>query len=113
MTEEKYEHNPGDHEDPLAGPTWIIGFLGAVLLAVITLGLTALFYNADREEEAAKIIARDPDGLINHRLEQQARLTAPPRMVEVTEGNEVVQVIRIPIDAAKEIIVREGLGGGQ
>ena len=33
------EHNPGDHEDPLPGPTWIVTFLGVVLLAVIILGI--------------------------------------------------------------------------
>ena len=44
---EVYEHNPGDHEDPLPGPTWILGILGSGLLGVVVLGVTALFFNAD------------------------------------------------------------------
>ena len=105
---EVFEHNPGDHEDPLTGPTWIIGFLGAVLLAVIMLGLTALVYNAQHKETLIKIIERDPQELENLRAEQTARITGDPRWVEVFEGEKVVQHLVIPIDQAMQLVVNEG-----
>ena len=40
-----YEHNPGDHEDPLAGPTWTLGITGIELFAVSVLGVAAIFYD--------------------------------------------------------------------
>jgi hypothetical protein len=110
---EVFEHNLGDHEDPLTGPTWIVGFLGAVLLTVITLGLTALFYNAKRDEEQAKVIHRDPMELLNLQSEQHARIADPPRWVEReirVEGSEKPQVVRtltIPIDHAMQLVVNE------
>lgn len=116
---EVFEHNPGDHEDPLTGPTWIIGFLGAVLLAVIMLGLTALTYNAQREEEEIKVIQRDADELESLRNAQLARLTAAPRYVEQwvrVEGQQEEQIQRalvIPIDRAMELVVQESQRGGQ
>jgi hypothetical protein len=109
---DNYEHNPGDHEDPLPGPTWIVGILGAVLLAVIVLGLTALFYNAQTKEDAKKIVSKEPDEIIRLRTEQTEVLTASPRLREVSETDaqgqtRVVQALAIPIDQAMQIIVNE------
>ena len=108
-----FEHNPGDHEDPLAGPTWIIGFLGAVLLAVIGLGLTALYYNAQHKEEEAKIVKRDPLELEHLRAMQLAVIDAKPHWreeMEKVEGKNDEQKVRalsIPIDHAMELVVQE------
>lgn len=110
---EVYEHNPGDHEDPLTGPTWILGFLGAVLLTVIALGLTALFYNAQAQEERRKLIERDPMELQNLQAEQLAQITGSPRWVEEmvqVEGQTEptpVRSLMIPIDQAMELVVNE------
>ncbi len=113
-----YEHNPGDHEDPLAGPTWIIGFLGAVLLVVIMLGLTAMVYNAQHEEDKIKLIDRDPEELDHLRNSQLAQITAAPRWVEESvkvEGQNEEQIVKslvIPIDRAMELVVQEQAGKG-
>lgn len=112
-----FEHNPGDHEDPLAGPTWIVAFLGAVLLAVIMLGLTALMYNAVADEEKVKVVERDPEELQTLRQQQLAQITGKPRWVEervVVPGSEqeqVMQALMIPIDDAMALVVKEA--GGQ
>lgn len=114
---EVFDHNPGDHDDPLTGPTWIIAFLGAVLLAVIMLGLTALYYNAKREEDTVKIITRDPQELLDLRQSQQARLTGEPRWeeelvkVEGQEKEQIVPRLVIPIDQAMELMVKESASG--
>ena len=112
-----FEHNLGDHEDPLTGPTWIIGFLGAVLLAVIMLGLTALLYNAQRQEAVEKVIQRDPQELENLRAAQAAQLAAAPRWIEQTvevqgqPNGQIVRSLAIPIDQAMELVVRESQQG--
>jgi hypothetical protein len=112
---EVFEHNPGDHDDPLPGPTWIVGFLGVVLLLVIMLGLTALYYNAVYQEDMKKIVLRDPQELEHLRQQQLAILTSPPRLVEekVTVPNQtppveqIIHALAIPIDQAMQLTVKE------
>lgn len=108
-----FEHNPGDHEDPLSGPTWIVGFLGAVLLAVIILGITALYYNANHQEFVRKVVDRDPHELDKLRAEQLAQLEGPIRYVEVMEKNDkgddvLVKSLVIPISEAMQRVVADG-----
>jgi hypothetical protein len=109
---EVFEHNPSDHEDPLTGPTWIVAFLGAVLLIVITLGLTALFYNAQAQEEHQKLIMRDPMELGNLQARQREQLTGTPRWVEQqidVEGStpQLTRSLVIPIERAMELVAAE------
>jgi hypothetical protein len=105
------EHNPGDHEDPLIGPMWIIGFLGAVLLTVIVFGLTAIKYNAADQEIDFKVIQRDPAELEQLRTQQLAPLSiATPRWVNdppLMEGEEPTRRLTIPLEQAMEIVVKE------
>ena len=35
-----YEHNIDNHGDPAASSTWLVGFIGVVLLVVTMLGVT-------------------------------------------------------------------------
>src|SRR5688572_11056808 len=111
--DQSLEHNPGDHEDPLSGPTWMVAFLGAVLLAVIMLGLTALYYNAKTQEETVKVITRDPDELVKLREQQSAQIHGPSRYVEeivTVEGSEEgkrERALVIPIEQAMELVVKE------
>jgi hypothetical protein len=108
-----FEHNVGDHEDPLPGPTWIVAFLGIVLLSVIMLGLTALYYNAQSNEQTRKVVVHDPMELQNLREQQQAQLHRGPEWVEEKvklEGHDKEQVVPalvIPIDQAMDIVVKE------
>lgn len=107
---EQYEHNPGDHEDPVAGSTWLVGMVGAVLLTVIILGLTALLYQVQDEEMIEHVILAEPEELIRLRAEQQKQLNDPPRFQERPageDGSEMVRSLVIPIDQAMEIIAKE------
>ncbi|MHC4991565.1 MAG: hypothetical protein ACYTGC_11355 [Planctomycetota bacterium] len=108
---EIYEHNPEDHEDPIPAATWLIGFIGAVLLVIIVLGLTSLFYGADAEELERKVLAQTP--IDRDRLEQTqlAWLEGPPRRVVTQQDGEIVDdQIVIPIEDAMARVVAE-MGG--
>jgi|SoiMetStandDraft_5_1073268.scaffolds.fasta_scaffold517696_1 hypothetical protein len=99
---EVYEHNPGDHEDPLPGPTWILGILGSVLLGVVVLGVTALFFNADERMISDKTQTATYPQFETLKEEQLAKLQGPPRKVEVNENDKVVETVVIPIDLAMQ-----------
>ena len=100
---EVFEHNPGDHEDPLPGPTWIVGFLGAVLLAIVGLGLTALFFNADSRMVDEKVTDQIYPQFQSVKAEQLARIEGKPRRVEVSENDRNVMTVVIPIDRAMQL----------
>lgn len=105
-----YEHNIGDHEDPLPGPTWIIGILGTVLLGVVVLGVTALFFNADARMVEEKVMAAPYPELDSLLQAQEAKLEGPPRIVEVNENDRVIETVVIPIEQAMEKIAAGATG---
>jgi len=105
------EHNTGDHEDPIAGQTWMVSFVGTALLIVIFLGLTALYYNYAATEAEAMIIDREPAQFNALTAAQLAQLQGVPRWEErQAEGAEEGVMDRhlvIPIDQAKRLVVEE------
>jgi hypothetical protein len=105
------EHNIGDHEDPAAGQTWLVSFVGTALLIVIFLGLTALYYNYAANEEATKVIARQPMGFEQITAAQQAQLEGEPRWIERPSEDPENPVMEphlvIPIEQAMELVVKE------
>lgn len=105
---DNFEHNPGDHEDPLPGPTWIIGILGAVLLGVVILGVTALFFNADSRMVDDKVMTSAYPEYQNLKAEQLAKIEGQPRIVQVNENDRVIDTVVIPIDQAMAKIAERG-----
>jgi len=99
---DSFEHNLDDHEDPLPGPTWIVGVLGAVLLSIVILGVTALFFNADTIEIDKKVVTREYPQFNDLKDQQLAQLQGPPRYVKVLENDSPVDTIVIPIDRAMQ-----------
>ncbi len=97
------EHNPTDHEDPLAGPTWTIGIIGMVLLAVTVLAVAAVFYDVDTAERQIKIESAPTSVVEQLKAEQRLRLTGM-RRERRADGEEAVV---IPIDLAMELMVLE------
>lgn len=96
------EHNPGDHEDPLSAPLWLVGGFGAVLLIVFVLGLIALYNNARAVEEDVKVVNAEPAELERLLAEQRLRLEIPH---QVAYEDEIVTVI--PIEHAMELVVQD------
>jgi hypothetical protein len=113
---EVYEHNPEDHDDPTAGFTWLMGLVGVLLLVVIILALTALYYNVKAEMFQRQVVSAPRAELLELRRQQEALLAGPPRSIERDQQGETVRAYIIPIEQAMEIVVREanatGGGGG-
>ncbi len=106
-----HEHNLDDHEDPAASSTWLVGFIGAVLLVVTMLGVTALYYNVKAAQVDKEVVQVDMNDPKNARTRQEQVLMASPRWVERDDSGETVRELTIPIDRAMELIVAENGGG--
>ena len=105
------EHNPGDHEDPLAGPTWAVSFVSIGLFVAIVLGVTALAYTM-RDAEIRTAVIDQPNAQVEGlKAAQNARLTAPPHR-ELRAENGGDPAIVIPIDEAMRRIAQEHGQGG-
>jgi hypothetical protein len=104
---EIFEHNQGDHEDPLAGPTWTVGAIGVVLLIVICLGTAAIFYSVIASELDRKVIDQPQIQLEQNRAENLARLDGPVRYELRPENPEGERSLVIPINQAMTAMVEE------
>ena len=102
-----YEHNIDDHEDPAASSTWLVGFIGVVLLVVTMLGVTALYYNVKADRVDEKVVKPDRWDVKKLRIQQEQRLNTPARWVERDEGGEVTRALAIPLERAMKIVVEE------
>lgn len=105
MSEQHFEHNPKDHEDPAAGSTYLIGFIGAVLLVVIVLGVTALYYNVKSEEITEKVENPERKDVRELRREQESLINGPMRVLRRTEQGVDIESVVIPIEDAMELTV--------
>lgn len=101
---EVYEHNPSDHEDPVAGSTWLVGICGALLLVAIIYGLTALMYRAEQEVFVQSVLDTPIVQVRELREEQQRLLEGPPRTVSIAEG---VEAHIVPIEEAMQDVVND------
>jgi len=99
-----FEHNPGDHEDPLAGPTWTLGLIGVIIFVVCVLGVAAIFYDRDRIEENAKVLEQPTLELEELNARQVARLGGDVRIEKRTPDEESLV---IPLDQAMKLVVEE------
>ena len=107
-----YEHNPQDHDDPVAGPTWLIGFLGTILLVAIMLGTTALYYNVKAGKVDEQVVRPERAEVAKLHRAQEAMLTGPPRWVQREDQGEMVTALVIPIEDAMDLVVAEANAGG-
>jgi hypothetical protein len=79
----------------------VLGFIGALLVFLLIIGLEVLFYSMERAERERKYIERAPTERSQLQAEQMARLT------EYRYLDEKKGVVAIPIDRAMELVVDE------
>jgi hypothetical protein len=100
-------HSLTDRDDPAAGPTWVIGLIGVLLLVVAILVIAAVTYRSLTLEFEQKVSAQAPQELEELRREQTARLTDPPRW-EIRPGSgEGERSLVIPIEQAMKAMAEE------
>ncbi len=102
-----FEHNPGDHEDPTAGPTSMVGVVGAIVLTACILLLTALYYNVKATQFKASVLEEPRLDVLDLTRQQEQLLAGPPRWVERDEGGQKVRAYVIPIELAMQRVVEE------
>ncbi|MHC4220229.1 MAG: hypothetical protein ACYSU7_17425 [Planctomycetota bacterium] len=107
---EVYEHNPGDHDDPKAGITWLLGLLGTLLLLVTVLAVTAIYFNLQAEMFQRQVVDAPFVEVQQLRGEQDALLAGG--WVEVEVQGEPVRKYTIPIDQAMQLVIEEANAGG-
>lgn len=96
------KHNLDDHEDPAAGPLWLVAGLGIFLFIITVLTLTALSYNQQSLEEESKVTTATAQEIEDLRAEQQARLAE----AHLDQFEDEIALV-IPIERAMEIIAEE------
>lgn len=104
-----FEHNANDHEDPDAGSTWTVGFVGAFLVPATMLGVAALTYSIIDEHRAAMAeeagpVVTEVDAL---RTAQTTRLQADPHRELRPENLDGSESLVIPLSEAIELYVAE------
>ena len=107
---EVFDHNPDDPDDPKATPIWYLGLVGVLLLIVILLGNTAVYFNvraAVFQDQVVSAVHRE----VRDVLEGQEALLAGG-WVEVEQMGETVRKQTIPIEQAMELVVEEAGTGG-
>lgn len=97
-----FEHNPDDHEDPAAGPLWLVAGLGIFLFIITVLTLTALSYNQQSLEEESKVTTATAEEIEDLRAEQQTRLAE----AHLDQFEDEIALV-IPIERAMELIAEE------
>ena len=97
-----FEHNPDDHEDPAAGPLWLVAGLGIFLFIITVLTLTALSYNQQSLEEESKVTTATAQEIEDLRAEQQTRLAD----AHLDQFDAEIALV-IPIAPAMELIAAE------
>jgi hypothetical protein len=103
---EHFEHNVGDHEDPVPASTWLVGAIGAVLLIVIVFGLTALYYNAYLEEADTKLVQKPTFDLQRYTERQRQHFVVEEKWVEREVGENRIRAKVIPLDQAMDEVIK-------
>jgi hypothetical protein len=93
-----YEHNPGDHEDPVAGSTWTIGIIGVIFLIFCVLLVTVLFRAMFDAQTAESVVNATPQQQAALRQSQVDRLTDGPHY-EIREADGRRHLV-VPLEQA-------------
>jgi hypothetical protein len=94
-----------NHDDVNTPVIAAIGLVAVLLLVAFVLFLQVLYYRADAQQEAEKVIAQPPVELINLQTQQQAKL-ASYAWVDAKKGT-----VAIPIDRAMTLVLADPARG--
>ncbi|MBM4117938.1 hypothetical protein FJ251_09385 [bacterium] len=98
---------PMRHDDPRSASTAWVGIIGGLLLVLIILGLTLVFYRWEDAERAAKGPRAGSERLAALEAAQAAQL-ADYAWVDAEKG-----ILRMPIEAAMARVAAQAAPGAQ
>jgi len=98
-------------KDVQAGPLFLASFVGAVIVLVIILVLTVLYYGAEHRLADERVIRQPYADTERALLDQRARLEEYQRVADVEEFGETRPAYRIPIDEAMRRVLADWESG--
>jgi len=117
MSEHLPTHVSGDAEDPIMGPTWVVGLVTSILTLVTVLGVTSIYYAAKRAEVQHKVMSvRSEEAGIRREADRMA-LMNEAHWEQWTDADGVLageRTLVVPMDTARELVKKRwgGSGGG-
>jgi vancomycin permeability regulator SanA len=106
---EVFDHNPEAPDDPKAVSIWYLGLVGALLLVVIVLGVTALYANVKAGVFDAQVVRQRFTEVQDLPQAQEALLAGGT--VEVEVQGETIRKNTMPITEAMQRVVAEANTG--
>ncbi len=91
-----------DFEDPEPSATWFYTIAGGLVLIATVLAVAAVYYNSFGKKLSERVVDVDINEIETLKAGHQAQLDADARWIDRDEG-----VIAIPIDDAKDLVIRE------
>jgi hypothetical protein len=115
MSEHLPTHVSGDAEDPSTGPTWMVGLVTAILTLVTVLGVTSIYYAAQRAEVQHKVMSvRSEEAGIRREVDRMA-LMNEAHWEQWTDADGVLageRTLVVPMDTARELVKKRWGGSG-
>ncbi len=115
MSNEPHTHVSGEAEDPTSGPTWVVGLAGAILTVVVVLGVTAIYYAAERAEAEHKVMSVRSQEAELRREADRAALMNEAYWEQWTDADGVLageRTLVVPMDTARDIVKKRWGGSG-
>lgn len=108
MKEQTFEHNPGDHEDPMGGPTWLVGIIGVIILIVVLFGVQSVLKATQTSAHDEFVVIPNVTELNAVHERDAKKFVAAPQVVEyVDEFGEITTRLAIPIEDAMKLTAGE------
>jgi hypothetical protein len=99
-------------DDPEPGSTWFFSLAGIVILVALVVAASVMYFHAETRETDAKVIDPAYANLEAVRATWREQLGSYQRYPWTEADGKVSQKVRIPVDRAMEIVVKEGLPAG-
>ncbi|MDG2477606.1 MAG: hypothetical protein P8M32_06885 [Phycisphaerales bacterium] len=115
MSHDAHLEVSGDQEDPTPGPLWVVGVAGAVLTLVTVLGVTSIYYAAERAEVDHKVVSvRSQEAGLRREADRLAMMN-DAHWEQWTDEDGVLageRTLIVPMETARDL-VKKRWGGSE
>lgn len=115
MSHDAHLEVSGDQEDPTPGPLWVVGLAGAVLTLVTVLGVTSIYYAAERAEVQHKVMSvRSQEAGLRREADRMAMMN-DAHWEQWTDEDGVLageRTLIVPMETARDL-VKKRWGGSE